>query len=493
MASTVRLRALVQQLVAIKAAPGATFDIERYAGPHVRQLEVLRAARTEPRLLLMMARQTGKSWSIAGAHADRAMSRPGATNLVFGLTGPAVRNVFWEPVWKPMCHAWRLPVENLDTTMTARWANGSRTLFSGTDDVRHVQNVLGGRLDGSLVSIDECQSQPAAVFRALLGTILPPMLTPTSTLLLAGTIPEAPGGPWWNESQKTSYWQRSWGRLDNVHTPEAAETLAAHLAANNLDESDPQIQRDWFGNRNAFDPNARAYYYRKEINGYTPIRPAWVDRIELKSGRAFGADPWPEIETCSASIDPGGSDPCGVTIVGWGRRSKRVQHLFDWVSEYNARLSLDDMVDVVRAARAGLGGRDWQFRYDTNSQNEINAFAHSHGIPSIKAAQKQDFAGQVRRTNNMLRNGTFAVIEGSNLEQDFVTAQLADPNTPSKGWTSTYHPTASECARYSLAGYWEAQPVPVVLLPSDPFEAEAARKRALENVPAYLKRRGAMR
>lgn len=492
MASTARLNALVAELVAMRRAPGASFDIERFAGPHLRQLEVLRALRTKPRALLMMARQTGKSWSFAGAHADRAIMRPGTVNLFFGLTGPSVRNTFWEPVWKPMCARWRLDVDNMDTTMTARWGNGSRTLFAGTDDIRHMQNVLGGRLDGSLVVVDEGQSQPAGVLKALLMTILPPMLTPTSTLALGGTIPEAPGGPWWAESQKTSYWQRSWGRLDNVHTPEAAAQLAAHMLANNLDINDPQIQRDWFGNRNAFDPNARAYFYREEINGYVPIRPAWVDRLQLKSGKAFGADPWPGIDTFSAAIDPGGSDPCGVTILGWGRKSPRVQHLFDWVSDYNARLSLDDMVDVVRDARDAIGGRDWQYRFDTNSQNEINAFVHSHGIPSIKAATKQDFAGQVRRTNNMLKNGSLAVIEGSNLEQDFVTAQLADANTPSKGWTSSYHPTASECARYALAGYWEAMPAPVVLLPSDPFESEAARKRALDNVPAYLKRRGGM-
>lgn len=471
--------------------PSVGFDIEAFAGEHARQLEVLRALRRESRVLLMMARQTGKSWSLFGGHVDRALSRPSTTNLFFGLTGPSVRNTFWEPVWKPLCHKLSLPVENYDTTMTARWGNGSRTLFSGTDDVRHVQNVLGGRLDGSMVTVDECQSQPSAVFRALLRTILPPMLTPASTLVLAGTIPEAPGGPWWDEAQKDSYWQRSWGRLDNVHTPEAASTLVAHLAANGLTELDPQIQRDWFGNRNAFDPNARAYRYRVEVNSYRPERPAWVDAIKLKSGEAFGSDPWIGIDTFSVALDPGGSDPCGLTILGWGKAGK-VQHLFDWVSAYNAQLSLDDMVDVARAARDALSSRargPWQWRYDTNSQMEINAFANSHAIPSIKAASKQDMAGQIRRTNNLMQNGTLSVIEGSNLHQDFIIARLLDPNVPSKGWTSDYHPTASECCRYALAGFWEREQPVVVKPPTDPFEAEAARRRQLENVPKYLQRR----
>jgi hypothetical protein len=486
---------MARELAALRARSDARgFDIAAYCAGHMPQYDVITAARSQSRMLLMMARQTGKSWSICGAHGDRAILRPGSTNLFFGLTGPSVRNTFWEPVWKPACQKWKWAVDNLDTTMTARWANGSRTLFSGTDDVRHVQNVLGGRLDGSLVSIDECQSQPRGVLTAMLTSILPPMLTPTSTLLLAGTIPEAPGGPWWVESQKSSWWQRSWGRLDNVHTPEARVQLDAHLEANGLTELDPQIQRDWFGNRNAFDPLARAYHYREERNGYVPTRPPWVDRLVLKSGKAWGADPPAGIDVFSVALDPGASDPCGVVILGWSSRTGGpVYHLFDWVSEYNARLSLDDMVDVVRQARDAIGGRNWQYRYDTNSQNEINAFQHSHGIPSIKAAQKMDMAGQIRRTNNMLGNASLVVIRDSNLAQDFVTARL-DKVKLGDGkydWTNDYHPTASECARYALAGFWDALPVSKPMAHADPFEAEMARKRALENVPAYLRKRTA--
>jgi len=494
MADQSRLRDLARELAHLEQARSRQgFDIKVYADGHARQLEVLEAARRERRILLMMARQTGKSWSIAGAHMDRAMSRT-ATNLAFGLTGPSVRNTFWEPVWKPLTARWKLPVDHHDTTMTTRWANGSRTLFSGTDDVRHIQNVLGGRLDGSLVTIDECQSQPRDVFVAMLKTILPPMLTSTSTLMLAGTIPEAPGGPWWLESQKASWWQRSWGRLDNIHTPEARAVLDAHLRDNGLTELDPTIQRDWFGNRDAFDPNARAYHYREDRNSYKPARPAWVDRIQLKSGKAWGADPPAGLDTFSAALDPGASDPCGVVILGWSSKGGPVWHLFDWVSGYDARLSLDDMVDVLKQARDAIGGRNWQYRYDTNSQNEINAFQHSHGVPSIKAATKADMAGQIRRLNNMLGNRTFNVIEGSNLAQDFVTARLDQAKLADNqwAWTNDYHPTASECARYALAGFWEALPAaPKPPVPADPFEAELARARALENVPAYLRRRAA--
>ena len=149
------------------------------------------------------------------------------------------------------------------------------------------------------------------------------------------------------------------------------------------------------------------------------------------------------------------------------------------------------MVDVVRHVRDALGpGRAWQYRYDTNSQQEINAFAHSHGIGSIKAAAKADFPGQLRRTNNLLSNGTLAVIEGSNLATDFVSARLTDPNQPSKGWSNDYHPTASECARYALAGYWEEQkPAVVPPKPVDPFEAEVRARAAAALVPDYLRRR----
>jgi len=487
--------AWVASLASQPAAAG--LDLDRFANGHAPQLEVLQALRRERRVLLMMARQTGKSWSLAGGHIDRALWRPGSTNLAFGLTGPAVRNVWWEPVWKPACRRWGgvegRDYQHVETTLTTRWGNGSRTLCTGTDDVRHIQNVLGGRLDGSLVTVDEMQSQGGDVVRTLLGSILPPMLTGRSTLVLAGTLPEVPGGPWWDEAQKPSWWQRSWGRLSNVHTPEASQTLEQHLADNALTVDDPQIQRDWFGNRNAFDPNARAYFYRPEVNGYTPPRPAWLDRIALHGGTAFAADPWPGVTQFSAAIDPGAGDPMGVTILGWGPGTK-VQHLFDWVSRRDARLALDVVVSILAAARDHLGGhpaRAWQYRYDTNSQNEIQAFSASHGIPSIKAATKVDMPGQIRRMNNELSRGQLQVIVGSNLEQDMLAARL-DQSKLGNGqwhWKSQYHPTASECARYALAGYWDT-PAPVA--PSkplaDPFAEEQRLRKLAEPMAPWQKR-----
>jgi hypothetical protein len=278
-----------------------------------------------------------------------------------------------------------------------------------------------------------------------------------------------------------------------VHTPEASNTLEQHLADNSLTLEDPQIQRDWFGNRSAFDPNARAYFYRPEVNGYSPPRPAWLDSIPLHGGTAFAATPWPGITQFSAAIDPGAGDPMGVTILGWGVGTK-VQHVFDWVSKRDARLPLDAVVAILAAARDHIGGdprRAWQYRYDTNSQNEIQAFSASHGIPSIKAATKVDMPGQVRRMNNEFSRGQLQVIVGSNFAQDCLSARL-DQTKLGNGqwqWKSEYHPTASECARYALAGYWEVQPpAPKAQPVADPFE-EQQRLAALSEPMAPWQRK----
>lgn len=511
-----QMEAMLDELVALEQqAIAACFSIEAYAGQHRRQLEVMQAMRECARLLLMMARQVGKSWIICGGLIDRSLTRPDTTSLFFGLNGVAVRKNFWEPVWKKILTRFEIPHTNNETQMATRFPNGSQVLLTGTDDLTHVQNVLGMRLDGSMVAVDECQSQKPGVLKALLTDILPPTLTPTSTLVLSGTIPKAPGGVWWKEAQKPSWKQFSWGRVrligddsmplerrivaENPHTPEAPAVLIQHLADNNLTIDDPTIQKDWFANRDAFDPNERGYFYREKINGYHPVVPAWLadlkahmlawaQKHELQRfpPNVMAAEPWPGIDTFSVAIDPGKFDPAGIQCWGWGKRTNKIQQVFDWTSEWNARLTWADIMEVGRFVQMHFKATHWF--YDTNSENELNTFGREYGVPVIAAARKLDKKGQIRKTNDSLKDGTIQVMIGSSLEADYLSAILDKDKLSNDqwDWTDEHHPTASECGRYLLAPWWDNYQPPKKDLPKpDPFEAEQRRIAAAAKLPKY--------
>lgn len=494
------------------------------ADGHLRQQEFTEACQRLRRVLIMCARQVGKSWGIGQAMVRRSLNVPGSQSVFFGLNGVAVRDNFWRPVLKVLLARWQVPHTPWER-MVVEFPNGSRILCTGTDDLTHVQNVLGNRFKGALLAVDEMQSQKQAIIRELLGSILPPTLTPESTIVLAGTIPPVPGGVWWELGKQPSWAQFGWGRVElaepmpaelspeeqlvhlerhlvslNPHTPEAPQVLIDHLRDNRITVSDATVQRDWFGNKGAFDARERGYHYRSEVNGYgidTPgrlhVTPGWlaelhaimVNKLKIPP-TAMAAVPWEGIDQFSVAIDPGAKDPCGIQCWGWGKKTSKIQQVFDWTSAWNARLNWSDIMTIGAFVQRHFRTHLWH--YDTNSENELNTFDREYGVPAIRAADKRDKKGQIRKTNDKLKDGTIQVMLGSSLEADYLSAQL-DPDKLAHDqwdWTDDYHPTASECGRYLLVPWWNQYKPPAPPAPKlDPFEAEAERMRRMAKQPRW--------
>lgn len=532
------LRARADRLEAARAARGV-WSIESYAGSHKYQLEVLRTARTARRILLMMARQAAKSWTIAGAMLDRCLS--GRIRCLFlGLTGEAVRENFWVSVWKPLCD--QLPegsVRHNEMRMLTVFAKtGARVSIAGADDTAHIKRYLGNRFAGrSMICCDEAQSQKAAVLRELLENVLPPMLTPETLLMLSGTIPEVPAGPWWDESLKDSWLAFCWGRVRvtddaqdetsvawehtertvsdegvvtegekrtvyltavNTHTPEAPQVLVAHMRDNGLDLHDPQIQRDWLGNK-TFDLTAQAYRYVTSKNGYRHEQAAWVEEIwdprlwekhgiempARKGVQILAAAPDPGIDRFSFALDPAGtSDRLSIEGVGWGKGIRHVQHVFELVTPKASAWTQGQWAVVASVANRHYAKAQW--RYDAPSANEIDTFRRDYHLPVIKCAVKSDRHGQVRRKNDLLHRGVLRVMLGSGWEEDMLRAKR-DKAAQERGvfeFDSHWHPDPAEAGRYALQGYFE-QPAdaPPPPKPTTPYEEWQRQLQQLQEGP----------
>ena len=344
------------------------------------------------------------------------------------------------------------------------------------------------------VLVHNCQDQ-GAVLDELLDSILPPMMGMGARLILSGVIPEVPAGRFWRESgwverggvyvqEKNGWSTHNWGRLANVHTPDARQVLDRYLTDTGLTEDDPQIQRDWFG-RPAFDPAATAYRYLPSRNGYTPVIPDWlanvygaqVDekgrqivyahpmQIDKDDGVRFGmlaSTPLPGNRTFSFAIDPGSdSDRCAIEGWAWGPSSREVQHVFEWSTPRGQKLSTGQIfvvAGVVQRVFGQLGGIiSW--RYDAgSSQNTIDNLLNDYKIPLVLAAKKADLKGQVDRNNDLLTQGRAKAMIGSALEQDYQRARWDKGALANGGrrWAGAWHPDPSEAARYALQDYFDA-------------------------------------
>lgn len=507
-----------------RIATEIAFTLEAFCAGHAGQLEVSLAGRTARRILLMMARQAGKSWAIAGMLLDRALLRPGTRSLFLGLTRVAVEENFWTCVWKPLLARWNVKCVHHEGKLMTTFPTGSRVLVSGTDDTTHIKRYLGNRFAGCMIALDEMQDQKPSVVRELLTNTLPPMLTPTTLLLLSGVIPEVPAGPFWDESLNESWEQWCWGRVRvdpepqdetsvaivgqddqqcflsavNTHTPEAPQVLADHMRDNKLTIADPQIQRDWLGVK-AFDPTAQAYRYTTERNGYHHSPASWLDEVwDPKLWERFGvvmpskadvqlfaAVPDEGIDRYSFALDPAGtSDRLSIEGVGWGKGVRHVQHVFELVTPKAAAWTQGQWAVVAHVANKHYNGAKW--RYDAPSANEIDTFKRDYGLPVITCATKTDRHGQVRRTNDLLQKGILKVIIGSGWEEDMFRAKR-DKDAMARGlfeFDQQWHPDPAEAGRYSLQGYFEAKPdKPKEPPPATPYDEWQAKLKQQANEP----------
>ncbi|HVQ52662.1 MAG TPA: hypothetical protein VMS92_21715 [Mycobacterium sp.] len=438
------------------------------AGDHVPQLGFMRDR--SPFIHVMCARQSGKTWGDDGILLGNALAEPESTNIFLGLKGTGVKLGNWVPVWKRLCARFNIPERwHNETDKLTTFPNGARVLFGGTDDLENVRKFLGNRLHHGVFIVDEAQDQKDDVLRYILRTLLPPMLTPTTRVILSGVLPDVEAGLFYELSTSPGWSHHEWGRAANVHTPEAMAQLREYMRLHGLAEDDPQIQRDWYMKR-VWDAGATAYRYERSKAGYDGNAPAWLDRF-------------------SVGIDPGTRDRCAIQVWGWGVQDRNIYHVHEWVTERNADAKWSDV-----AAELGRINERWKpahWYYDAGgSQMTLDTFLRDYGVPVVAAAKKSDLAGQVGRMADLLALGRAKVRIGSALETDLLRARW-DQDARAKGlyrWSSAWHPDAADAARYALAGYWDSYVQPKPKPTQDPWEQEAARDEELSRLP-YFKRR----
>lgn len=470
------------------------FDLKDFCGQHGPQLAF--CSDRSPWLHIMCARQSGKTWGDDGIMLDNAIRAPGSTNLFLGLKGTGVKTSNWFPIWRPLCDKAGVPADwHNEAEMRTTFANRSRALFAGTDDLSNIKKYLGNRMHNGVIIIDEAQDQTDSVLTYLLTVLLPPMLTPTTRVILSGVLPDVPAGKFYSlATAKTlseapelavskGYSHHEWGRAANIHTPEAMAQLTRYMKDHGLTIDDPQIQRDWFMKR-VWNLAATAYRYDQQRNGYQAEAPAWLGDVAMRVGRIRAAVPHPGIDRFSVAADPGGHDRTSVVCWGWGAHTHEVQHVFEWCTERDTKTDLADIGAAFAIVREHFDPEAYFWDPGAGSM-EISTFGNDYGIPLVKAAAKADLAGQVRRNNDLLTRGWLKVMIGSAVEEDYQKARW-DNEARAKGlwrWAPQWHPDPSEAGRYALAGYWNAYEPPPAEKPQEEIDRELAelaqrRKRA---------------
>jgi len=418
------------------------------------------------------SRRAGKTFGICKALKEVATSRT-CNSVYFGLTSKSVHRAVWLQIWLPLIRAECPDAKNTEADHLTIFPNGSTVVFLGTDDLKFVETALGSSIDGMAV-IDESQSQSDEILDALVDRILPPALSDdrgggSGTLVISGTIPEAPVGrahEYWHA--ENGYRKHSWCRFDNPHLKNQQRALDDFLAKRPaLSMESPVVQRDWFGVE-VFDPNARAWT-------------GFVDAL-YPDGNLYEGEP-PPCEFYSSACDPGGQDRYAIETIGWSRTSPLVYHVDEWCTEREAGVPLSVVRD--QCIRIDNRFRPIAWAYDSNSQNTNDTFTSDFGILLIKPAVKSDFRGQFDRMNDLLAQRRLLIRKDSVLHRDMVKARL-NPKAYANGgdpWHSSYHGDAHDAARYALNEWWAARPKPPRPVLNDIEREQAALEKIRTSRP----------
>lgn len=413
-------------------------DPKRVCAGHIPQYEFVISKAL--RILALCSRRAAKTTGNCIRLANYALKNSNRTYLYFGATGKAVRLLIWGPIWQAQRKRWGVGGDDNEALMVTRFANGSQVIFTGTDDYRHVETMLGGRIGGAI--IDEAQSQPNSVLEPLVNRILPPALSDEQGwLILSGTIPEVEAGMFYELWRNENNWEkRNWNRFANPYI-ESEKALVQELINSSRSIDDPIIRRDWFGEF-VFSNELTAFGYDRNKSGY--------------HGN------YPKLDMFAVGIDPGTRDRTAIIVWGWSFKEQNVYQVYEWVTPRNSNTHLSDIARELKVINQRFSPIPFWYMDMGGSKMAIDTFSLDYGLPVVHAAKKADRPAQVKRLADLLNSGRAKILIGSQLEMDLQRAAW-DKDARARGqyeWSSAWHPDVADAGRYALQGYFDAYQVP---------------------------------
>ena len=191
-------------------------------------------------------KSTGFGLDIFG-EADRAP--PDSTLVYLNTTRERAQRTLWEYL-KATARAHGLPWVANESRLSLR-GPGNRWIFvSGGESKKHVAKWKGTLPAVWAAYVDEAQDwDPDVLQHALWSVLVPTLIDRGGRLTVAGTPGPMPDQDdvWYALTQNAEFSQHFWTLWDNPHLKGARALLDKTMRARRVDENDPTIQREFFG------------------------------------------------------------------------------------------------------------------------------------------------------------------------------------------------------------------------------------------------------
>ncbi len=423
----------------------------------------------------MCSRRAGKSELACGLLLLTAQATPNVSCIYLGLTKDSA-GIIWRK-WKRLLRKLRYPANHSDSEQLSVLPNGSRVLFTGTDDTRRITHLLGDQLSGGCAILDECQDDPGILQRTV-EDILSPMLDETTheltspgRLILLGTVPDVPAGYFWRTWQsnflgpdvtpaksENEHWACfAWSRFDNPFETNNERNLAANIKKYGYERTDPEIRRRWFGER-VFSAESNAYRFQVAKHVWSSQQVSTFDTGPFHCRFITGGQSVVHgLSHYVVGIDQAQRrDRFAMVAWGWNPSKKdSLLQVAEAVTDPGADPQESEWLEVCKVLRGQYGGSMEFCRDAGGSSAPVNDLLQlSHGILIVSAVKSPgSVKARVQRLADLFQRGVAKVLEGSELEKDLLVAKWSMKAREAGKWEfdkTTHSPDLADAASYAL-------------------------------------------
>jgi hypothetical protein len=392
----------------------------------------------------LCSRRAGKTVACAAALLDAALQRPGVVVLYISISRLNSKRLIWRTLLD-LNRDYRLGGAPVESELYLRFGNGSIIYLAGISDKNEIQKFRG--LPLALCICDESQTLPGYLGELVDAVIVPALMDYNGSLALVGTPPPAAAGYFIDCARSATWSHHAWTAFDNPWIlKKSGKTPRKHLEEEMLRrgvlESDPIIQREWYG-RIALDESALVFKYDSTRNHFD----------ELPATRR----PWEYVIGC----DLGWDDFDAVSVLAWSEDSPNVYLVEESVLNKQTVTQIGNQLVALnekyrpRACVVDTGGL---------GRKIAEEFRARWGM-SLEAADKTRKNEHVELLNDALRSGRFFARRDGRFASD-TRLVTWDKSNPEK-WVfnkTGYHSDILDSALYGfrkcLAWLHEPEPAP---------------------------------
>ena len=373
------------------------------------------------------SRRAGKSVGVASWLLEGPLVSD-APSLYFTNTRKEAKRIIW-PVMLRINREYGLGYRPNETELTLS-LNGIPSVFlQGVDNRDEIDKARGtgwGRVAG-----DEAQTLPQHVSDMIADVLMPSFMDYDGKLRIVGTPGAVPVGFFYDATQNPEWSHHEWTVWENPYIANPRAMLDKVLKARGVPETDPSIQREWYG-RWVLDLNSLVFQYQVEKNHY--------EILPITGAKWFYA----------IGIDLGFNDADAIAVLTWNDQDKRT-----WlVEEY-----VQPKSDVTTLAEQALRMYD-RFGHDRVLAMVVDAggigkkvteeLSARYKLP-VQPAQKPEKQTYIELLNDAMRTGKFLARASSRFAQDCLRVEWdRDRSTPERRVVSDrFHSDITDAVLYA--------------------------------------------